>query len=49
MFSPGYQFVSLSQVLQVQNRIKLKKDQFKKFLAKHLFNIFITVSKPKYS
>lgn len=36
MFSPGCQFVSLWQVLQVQNRIRLKNGQFKKFLAKHL-------------
>lgn len=35
MFSPGYQLVSLSQVLQVQNRIGLKNGKFKKFLAKH--------------
>lgn len=36
MLSPGCQLVSLSQVLQVQNRSRLKNGQFKKFLAKHL-------------
>lgn len=48
MFSPGCQLVSLSQVLQVQTRIGLKNGQFKKVIVQTL-NIFITVSKPKYS